>query len=316
MQTQEKDSPKEEKSGQDVPCPSGRNKTAEVKFGDYVIRTYRWPEPEACLRISKQDKLVYSLESAEFKVGGNFASADTAPVGVDLTGRGIPNAVVGEWSGGAHCYFTLHGFELGDHFREVGRIEASNSDTANFVDPNHHGHYEFVGNDWAFAYWNTSFAQSPAPRIVLKFRDGRFRLATDRMTKPGASPQEFAPIASQVKADNEWKPNQPDWLCGDACGIPVSLSKNILELVYTGHSDSAWRLLDESWSRDRQRKQQFAQEFCHQLKTSHYWQAFHDWIGSCSGPFCDRCSLARFASQPGVRNSREVRFCQRATVHI
>jgi hypothetical protein len=154
----------ERNSDADVPCPLGRNKTAESKFADYVIRTYRWPEPEGCLRISKQGKLVYSLESTDFNLGGNFVGSNGVPLGADVTGRGIPSAVVAEWSGGVHSCFTLHVFELGDHFREVAKIEADDSDGANFVDLNRDGHYEFEGNDWAFAYWNSSFMQSPAPR--------------------------------------------------------------------------------------------------------------------------------------------------------
>ncbi len=234
-------------SGEDLHCPLGRNKTAETRFADYVISTYRWPQPEACLRISKHGKLVYSLESAEFKIGGNFFHDAGIQIGTDITGEGIPNAIVGEWSGGAHCCFTLHVFELGQGFKEIAKIEADNSDGAKFVDLDHDGKYEFEGADSVFAYWGTSFMQSPAPRIVLKYRQGRFRLAPDLMTKPAPAPDEFARIVRVVRTDQEWDGGVPDWLCEPECDVPVSLWKNMLDFLYTGHADFAWRLLDETW---------------------------------------------------------------------
>jgi hypothetical protein len=76
-------------------------------------------------------------------------------VGTDITGAGKPNAIVSDWSGGAHCCFTLRIFELGKQFKEIAKIEAGHSDGAKFVDLDHDGFYEFEGNDWAFAYWES-----------------------------------------------------------------------------------------------------------------------------------------------------------------
>ena len=274
---------KAKEHNEEVPCPLDRNKTAEAKFADYVIRTYRWPQPEGCLRISKRGKLVYSLSSADFKIGGNFYHEKGIPIGTDITGEGVPNAVVGEWSGGAHCCFTLHVFELGDTFREIAAIKADDSDGANFVDLDHDGRYEFEGNDWAFAYWSASFMASPAPRIVLKYRGGRFRLAADLMSKPVPSPEEFARTVRQVKTDGDWGGRGPDWLCDQECGIPVSLWKSMLDYMYTGHADLAWSLLNESWPAKREGEKAFADGFCQQLKHSHYWRDLHPWIGPCPG---------------------------------
>jgi hypothetical protein len=58
----------------ELPCPPGRNLTEEVKYGDYTIRTYRYPDPEGCLRISKGGKLVFSLTSGQFQIGKEFPS--------------------------------------------------------------------------------------------------------------------------------------------------------------------------------------------------------------------------------------------------
>src|SRR5260370_8455526 len=137
--------PPDTDSGKDPPCPQGRNQTDEARFGEYVIRTYRWPEPEGCLLILKRGRVVYSLESTKFKIGSNFESRTSIPVGTDITGAGKPNAIVAEWSGGAHCCFTLHVFELGEKFKEIARIKADHSDGARLPNLYPHGFYQFYG---------------------------------------------------------------------------------------------------------------------------------------------------------------------------
>lgn len=267
--------------GKDSPCPQGRNQTNEVQFREYVIRTYRWPEPEACLQISERGRVVYSLESADFKIGGNFQSRSNIPVGTDITGNGIPNAVVGEWSGGIHCCFILHVFELGEKFREIAPIEADHSDQASFSDLNHNGIYEFDGRDWAFAYWRTSFNYSPAPRIVLRYRNGRFRPAFDLMKTADPSTEDFAAMVQSVRSDKEWSLAPDRKNCDEICGVPVALWKNMLDLMYAGHADFAWRLFGESWPSDKKGKGTFAEQFCRQLRSSHYWPEMRPLMGSC-----------------------------------
>jgi len=267
-------------SDKELPCPLGRNLTEEVKYGDYTIRTYRYPDPEGCLRISKGGKLVFSLTSGQFQIGKNFFHDQGIPVGTDITGAGKPNAIVSDWSGGAHCCFTLRIFELGEQFKEIAKIEAGHSDGAKFVDLDHDGFYEFEGNDWAFAYWRASFKYSPAPRIVLKYREGRFRLAYDLMKQPGPSPEEFAALVGNVKSDEEWTDTAPPD-CDMDCGVPVALWKNMLNLMYTGHPDLAWKLFDQSWRPTRKDKPVFAKEFCEQVKGSLYWGDLRKEIGPC-----------------------------------
>ncbi len=262
------------------PCPKGRKQTDEAKYGDYVIRTYRWPEPEGCLQVVKGGKLVYSLDSDDFRIGKNFADDAEIAVGTDITGLGKPNAIVSEWSGGAHCCFTTHVFELGQVFREVGRIKADHSDGAKFVDPNHDGAYQFEGNDWAFAYWRTSFMSSPVPRIVLKYRNGRFRIAYDSMKKPEPSAQEFAAMLRAVQSDQQWaEGDSPN--CAANCGVPVLLWSDMLDLMYTGHVGIAWRLLNQSWPSGRKDETDFAIDFCKQLRASRYWPELKPEIGPC-----------------------------------
>lgn len=252
----------------------------EAKYGDYVIRTYHWPELEDCLRILKGKKLAYSLESVGFKIGKSFASGDEIPIGTDITGAGRPNAIVSEWDGGAHCCFTIHVFELGVAFKEIARIEADDSDTGKFVDPNHDGTYEFDGYEDVFANWRTSFASSPAPRIILKYRNGRFRLAYDLMKKSAPSPEEFAVAVKDIRSDDGWTDTARPH-CDMNCGVRVYLWSDMLDLMYTGHADLSWKLFDQSWQATRTDKRAFAKESCGVLRVSHYWSDLKSEIGPC-----------------------------------
>jgi len=277
--------PSTEKQGsstqaKETPCPNSRNQTDEAKYDDYVIRTYRSPEMEGCLRIFKGKKLLYSIEDVDFRISKNLADDVVIPIGTDITGAGKPDAIVSEWSGGAHCCYTFHVFELGEAFKEVARIKADHSDGARFVDLNHDGTYEFEGNDWAFAYWRTSFMSSPAPRIVLKFRTGRFRLAWDLMKKPAPSTENFASLLETIQSDEGWTNASPPG-CDMDCGVPVSLWSNMLDLMYTGHAALGWRLLNESWPSDRKDKANFIRDFCKQLRSSRYWSELKSEIGPC-----------------------------------
>lgn len=258
------------------PCSDGADKIDEARFYSYLIRTYA-----GCLEIFHHGKLVYSLENQDFKIGGNFSSSTSPPLGTDVTGLGQPYAIVTEFSGGMHCCFTIHVFELGDQFREAGRIESGHSDTADFADLHHDHHYEFVGWDWAFAYWKTSFAESPAPRVVLTYQDGAFRPDLALMRTPTPSPAKFKALVAKVRSDDGWA-REPDGVnCDDVCDVPVALWKNMLDLMYGGHSDLAWQLLNDSWPARHTDKSKFISQFCVALTHSQYWPSLSSFIGPC-----------------------------------
>lgn len=266
--------------GEELPCPQQQNQTDEARFGNYVIRTFRGANFEGCVQIIKSGAVVYSLASADFKIGNNFWNGTPVPIGTDVTEEGKPNAIVTDWSGGAHCCFTLHIFELGKKFREIGKIEAGDGDGDNFVDPAHNGSYEFVGHDWEFGYWRASFAESPAPKIILKYHKGKFQLAPELMKTSNPTPDQLAELIDSVQSDDKWSSNIAKE-CEQGCGIPPNLWKNMLDLIYGGHADSAWKLFDQSWPKKLEGKDTFAKEFCKQLKGSHYWRELKPVVGSC-----------------------------------
>jgi hypothetical protein len=66
--------------------------------------------------------------------------------GTDINGNGIPDLIVTEWTGGAHCCYTAHVFELGEAFRKIGEIPGRDGGLL-FRDLDRDGIYEAVVQD-------------------------------------------------------------------------------------------------------------------------------------------------------------------------
>ncbi len=251
--------------------------TESQKYAEFQVTTYRSQEGDsACLDIRQNGKMVYSHsddEVVKFVIGNDINRGlgsekeegdyhpPAIPIGTDITGLGVPNLIVSTWSGGAHCCFAFEVFELGPRVRLVATIDAEHSDYARFEDVNHDGKYEFVGWDYAFAYWHTSFNNSPAPRIVLRFDGTKYVLATDLMRKPAPSAGELRKTVDEIR-DDDWQQNYP----------PPQLWGAMLDLIYTGNPDAAWKFASDAWVPGHVSKQRFLQGFCGRLANSQYFE--------------------------------------------
>jgi len=258
------------------PCPGTRKQTGEATFRAYTVRTYRWPNAFGCFEVVKDGKQIFRRTGFIYQIGGSpeLPLADKTeiltPIGTDVTGRGRPNLVVGEWTGGAHCCFIFYILELGaKKVRPIETIDAEDGGQSHFEDIDHDGHMEFVGNDWNFDYWHTSFAQSPAPDVLLRFRDGKFRLALDLMQKTPPSPEQLSKRATEVRGDFKRENPEPS----------PQLWCEMLDLIYSGNAKLAWKFLDLAWPPGRPGKKKFRKEFRKRLTKSKYWGDLKDLNG-------------------------------------
>ncbi len=236
----------------------------ERDFGDYVVRIYR--EHMSSFEILHQGIRVHSGEGFKFRIGSIYEERKTnslITMGADITGDGIPNLVISEWTGGGHCCYFFHVFELGEDFRHIQTIDAGHSDLADFRDVNGDRALEFPLFDWTFAYWRTSFAGSPAPRVILKYNGEYFAPSADLMRQPGLTVEELVETARSFKSSEEWASEPP----------PVELWSTMLNLIYTGNMEQAWTLFDLTWPEGVDGKDQFREEFKLRLARSPYWDA-------------------------------------------
>lgn len=252
------------------PVPPAKDIEQDIKFKDYEVRTYGAPSlgEHASFEVLKGGKRVFEQadrEAERYRVGCINADDDgnaMVPPGKDITGQDKPNLVVSMWTGGAHCCFSYSVLELGDGVKQVGTIGAGHGDACRFH-RERDGRLDFVVNDWTFAYWHASFAESPAPDVILRYEPGGYKVAADLMRKPDPPASEFKEMVRKghlLKLDPEGWPASEFW-------------GTMLDLIYSGRAELAWKYCELAWPGKTKTKEQFLTEFRQQLAQSPYWPA-------------------------------------------
>ncbi len=248
-----------------------------ASFRTYTVNTYFDPNSntkEAYFDILKDQKSIYRQPATErgerFNIGTFYdddPDAKLVAMGRDITGDGQPDVVVSEWSGGANCCLTFHIFEIGPKFRKIADIDVEFGDQGpHFVHLDHGPGLQIQIYDWTFANWHSDFADSPAPRVVLRYQHGRYRVAPDLMCTPVADMKDVAAKVEKVREEakdlrgGSW----PD------ANIPPLLWGTMLDLIYTCHRLTAWLFVDKAWPQKVGGKKDFVNDFIAQLKKSPY----------------------------------------------
>jgi len=235
--------------------------SVHIKHGDKTIKVY---DGYYCMTVYAKGR----------QTAPDSMSCLTPYPGVpfDFDGDGHDEIVVGTWTGGAHCCFGAIVLSTFGALKELGTVNFGDGDLNRLRDLDKDGRPEFEMYDWTFGYWHTDFASSPAPRVVVGFRDGRFAAVPELMRNDLPTDKEWKTLlAARVGADDPvaWRP--------------------MLALVYSGHGDLAWTLLDAIWPgggpapkdfSDWPSKAAFKSDFLKQLKRSPYWdtvKAMNGW---------------------------------------
>ncbi len=239
---------------------------SEQSYQRYKVSIYgldRNDFPVILLQITRDGKVLHSQEGYKFYIGHNESAEEYnrfVPIGKDITGKGIPNLVVSEWTGGAHCCSNTIVFELGQNFQKLAIIDSGHSDTSHFEKNSGTAGLVFKTYDFIFANWNTCFADSPAPKLTLRYCDGEYRIADDLMRKPAPSKDMLQRLATHMRKKSTWieeGPSPPLWSA-------------MLDLIYSGNAKSAWLLFDMAWPKKAEGKDVFLKEFREQLALSAY----------------------------------------------
>ncbi len=247
-----------------------KNQTDTATVGPYQFAAFKSSDG-ACLQVTSAGKPVYSksVDSFEtFTLGQPGDSQDNIPVirdGTDVTGRGQPDMVVSLFTGGAHCCSIHYVFELAPEFKLLATLNDSNDDMAHF-EREADGHYDYVTADWTFGYWPTCFACSPSEVVMLRWMNdnngGGFHLDVGAMKKPAPTTAEW---------NKELADAQKVVAAGDADSIGTTMWQTVLDLIYSGNSQSAWKFVDALGPKAQQAPLPPLGDFCGLLKQSPYW---------------------------------------------
>lgn len=242
----------------------------EVRYRDYLIRVHKAIDSatDEKIEILRDDKLLFVAEdhrvqATDLNIGPD-GPYDPIGVGEDVTGDGQPNLVVRLHSGGAHCCDTFLIIAVGARFRLINRLDTRDYGIV-FRDLDDAPGFEIETLDATFAYWKAPFAGSPAPRVVLAYRDGKYRPAPDLMRRPSMAEPVLNTRAKRIRDGGRW-----DW--HEMYSLDGRLWAVMLDLIYSGNAVQARAFLDMAWPLGRPDKNEFADElFRCQLRWSQYW---------------------------------------------
>jgi hypothetical protein len=191
---------------------------------------------------------------------------------LDFNRDGVDEILVIDWSGGAHCWFPLTVFSVAPTLRVLGVLDGRHTGLS-LTDRDMDAVPEIHLNDWTFEYWKASFTESPSPPVVLGFGDGAFVPDVEMMQQPPPDeitfkklidnlreeepPSDYARTANDL--ENPWWP------------VPPLLWREVLELVYTGNADAAWRLIDAWWPNEKRGKDEFRKALIDQMAKGPCW---------------------------------------------
>jgi hypothetical protein len=250
----------------------------EQSFENYKVRIFRnADEGMGYFEILRNGKRVHLQKGYKFGVGHLYSDSeykemgmpirsDMIKMGSDITGKGAPNLVINEWTGGAHCCIKYHIFEIGKHFKNIAVLDAGDGDLAHFQMFGGHKQPVFVAADWTFAYWRAGFAQSPAPEIILSYKNNSYALDFGLMRKQAPSDSAMDTEISQIQKNESWKEGDP----------PPDLWRYMLDLIYSGNASLAWRFFDKAWLPTVKGKEKFRQDFKAHLQKSPYWKQIQE----------------------------------------
>ena len=223
-----------------------------------------------CLQVASGTKVLYrdTMNGGSLTLGQTDSDFGIPVIrnGTDVTGRGHPDLIVSHFTGGAHCCTSHYLYELAPVVRLVAKFSDTNDDAAHFERDPKDGHYYYHTADWIFAYWPTGFALSPSEAVILRFVDdangGAYHVAFDKMAKPAPT---------QTAWDKKLSAAQKAVNAGAVNDIGLAVWGVVLDFLYTGHSDLAWKFLDALGPKAQQKPFPSLADFCTLLKKSAYW---------------------------------------------
>jgi hypothetical protein len=256
-------------------CSQG-HLTEVARVGQFVFRSYyNNNNYESCLQVIQSEKIIFThaiISSGGHTLGqrgNNKLGVPTIANGTDITRRGRPNMIVSFHEGGAHCCTNDFVFELEPDFRLLATLNAQDTEMSYFADLDHNQHYYYLAEDWTFAGWLGSYVGSPFHSVILHYindkNGGGFHLAIDKMKAPAPTSKEWQKALVDVRRVLLRRQSDVPY------EIQSYLWQKVLDLIYTGHSDLAWKFLDEVGPEAQLGDNPKLEYFCSVLKSSPYW---------------------------------------------
>jgi hypothetical protein len=252
-----------------------------IRINDYIVMRERGVS--SVIEIRKNDIIVYKNK----KLYGNlFFDGDciglvgeegcVPKAGECITGDGIPNLVIGWWTGGAYCCSKYLILSLGDEIKVLNYIYNGCSALL-FKDIDKDKSIELIGRDWKFQeFWWSGDKDFIAPIVIWKFVDGKYEISTKLMKKTTPTEREMKEYSLKYKQEKRFE---------------SFLIHYLLDLVYSGNGDKIDKFYDifaqintgvieYLGNNPKENKLRFLENFKENLRKSEYWgyiKALNKW---------------------------------------
>ena len=241
------------------------------------------------------------------------------PAGTDLGSDGVPDILIYDYSGGAHCCATVKHIVCSDPPVLTAQISGWHCTPA-YRDLDGDGRYEMIIHDASYAYWNACYAASPQPEVIFRIRNGHYEIAGDLMRSHAPAADKWktdikdlqhqlarydqfiarrnsqtnenteVKLAPEEEVDDNFFSGQA-WRADGVC-IPPAVWELLLNLIYTGQIDTAVNALDTMWPAGKPHKAEFANDLLGMIRGS--WYGRHlPWFNELEKAFAQHYSPAK-----------------------
>jgi hypothetical protein len=254
-------------------------KSAVPALTGYKFKISKNADGNEVLEISKGNNVVYKKEAGKKEnilVNSDGSNSKLPVAGQDLLGDGRQYVMIQVHSSKDSCSNVYVVLSVADNFKEVAEIRGL-ADGVEFKDIDKDGKPELIGRDCTFMDWWAAFGEAPAPKVIMRYGDNGFVFAEDLMKKDPPSTEQMRSYIKKNKG-----------------GFITWVWKYMLDLIYSGNGDKAWKFYDmvdwdpdwesqmmqENTEKEISDKEDFKQAFKEHLTTSTYWpqlKTFNNW---------------------------------------
>jgi hypothetical protein len=253
---------------------------ATVRVGGYTVQVGPVPDPTVPGYSICRGSITSAQGKAIFEQDDQGMEIDPI-TGKDVNGDGEPDAVLVDYSGGAHCCWTYYIVSLGKHPGLIRKFQ--NRDTATFSDLRNNGEIEIVIKNGSYDFgFRLDHAFSVFPLMIVQLKGTQFRDVGLAFTARFDDEISKARAAIGDDALKEFLQSDPyqghaDDLSYDATESRVLLI--VLDYVYSGRIEKAKKALAQMWPAS-------SRERTWQEMLYGYCSGVRDDLGLASGPPC------------------------------
>jgi len=229
-------------------CPTPKGDPQVRKYSGYSVRL-----AQSSVRGNRcQALLTAPGDKVSKKVATDWALSINEISGTDVNGDGKPELIVQGYSGGAHCCYT---YRIVGLTQGLPLIREIHNQVPVIFKTRDDGGVELHTGDGVFDYFLVPHANAVIPQLFL-------RLEGDKVVDLGPEhladyDREIEKARSQLNAeelDKLRKSNYSEGMLFDQLLTVQKVMTIVLNYLYSGRQDEAWRSLDQMWPEsDRER---------------------------------------------------------------